>query len=735
MRKNTNSFSNGNRSVKQVLGAGSRVGMAALIAASAASPVMSAAAAFADEAPEADGTDASLTQAGWAPEQQQKADDKLASEENLAVKQAAWEQAAQGADDARDELEAAQGSVNEIQTAIDNAQSEADAVKMAALENTLATAQAALDAAEAAQSKSSAAVAAEKDVATALAAAQESAAAKQLAADQAADALAKARQAYETAGGGEELEASEAELAAAQDVKAKAEAELARAKQAQQNAEAALESARQAVQSDAGAVAAAQQQVEAAQAQLTSANAELAAANADLARVEAGGESEQVEAAKAKVTACEQAVAIAQSEADSAAPAVIAAQGVADASAQAQAEAEKALLVAKDVQASRLQSVTDANAQVTAAQAALDEAIRVGNLNVQALADANAELGKYTELAKRGSLGFFEEIGATTAVKWLTDPAGTSGLGEGCGTTIENLGDSKSATSLDNMKCALETMAKVNDLRRENGRSELRVYSAIMAASQINLNYSASHKPFYHAPSKYPYGENLAAGYKDPFVGWYDKEKAHYGKDMADGVLDGYDADGNKVGNCGHYFNILETGYAHYGCAFIASRWFHLQDFDSIEGFKRLVTDDEYVEGHEILGVGPNGEYYREDGKPWTCHWEVVTPDDYLREKYGDRSYSAEEYYALFMKYYNKVHGTLDPSYQQAVDDAKVALEAAQVKAIAANAASADRVAAETAAKRAVASAQAAVSADAQKKAAAQTALSNAQAQAGDAQV
>ena len=456
---------------------------------------------------------------------------------------------------------------------------------------------------------------------------------------------------------------------------------------------------------------------------------------------------------------------------------MVTAQGVANSSAQAQAEAEKALSAAKDVQTSRLRSVTDANAQVAAAQAALDEAIRVGNLNVQALtdakaglqaaskaavdaqaaagaanaevataqaaydtavqalADANAELGKYTELAKRGSLGFFEEIGATTAVKWLTDPAGTSGLGEGCGTTMENLGDSKSATSLDNMKCALETMAKVNDLRRENGRSELRVYSAIMAASQINLNYTASHKPFYHAPSKYPYGENLAAGYKDPFVGWYDKEKVHYDKDMADGVLDGYDADGNKVGNCGHYFNILEAGYTHYGCASVASRWFHLQDFDGIEGFKRLVTDDEYVEGHEILGVGPNGEYYREDGKPWTCYWEVVTPDDYLREKYGDRSYSAEEYYALFMKYYNKVHGTLDPSYQQAVDDAKAALEAAQAKVIAANAASADKTAAEAAAKQAVASAQAAVSADAQKKAAAQTALSDAQAQAGDAQV
>lgn len=140
MRKNTNSFSDGNRSAKQVLGAGSRVGMAALIAASAASPAASAAVAFADEALGADGTDASLTQTGRAPEQQQKADDKLASEENLTVKHAAQEQAAQGAADARGELEAAQVSVNEIKTAIDSAQSEADAAKMAALENTLATA-------------------------------------------------------------------------------------------------------------------------------------------------------------------------------------------------------------------------------------------------------------------------------------------------------------------------------------------------------------------------------------------------------------------------------------------------------------------------------------------------------------------------------------------------------------------------------------------------------------------
>lgn len=120
MCKNTNSFSDGNRSAKQVLGVGSRVGLAALIAASAASPAVNAAAAFADEAHGADGTGASLTQAGKAPEQQQKADDKQASEENLTVKQAAREQAAQGAADARGELEAVQGSVNEIQTVIDS---------------------------------------------------------------------------------------------------------------------------------------------------------------------------------------------------------------------------------------------------------------------------------------------------------------------------------------------------------------------------------------------------------------------------------------------------------------------------------------------------------------------------------------------------------------------------------------------------------------------------------------
>ena len=86
MCKDSNASLGNDRSAKRVLGAGSRVGMAVLVAASAASPAAGAAAAFANETSWVGEVDVSLTRAGQAPEHQQKADDKQASEENLQVK-------------------------------------------------------------------------------------------------------------------------------------------------------------------------------------------------------------------------------------------------------------------------------------------------------------------------------------------------------------------------------------------------------------------------------------------------------------------------------------------------------------------------------------------------------------------------------------------------------------------------------------------------------------------------
>lgn len=311
-------------------------------------------------------------------------------------------------------------------------------------------------------------------------------------------------------------------------------------------------------------------------------------------------------------------------------------------SATAQTRAQTSLSEARTDLAAAQAAKADADADAAAAANATAAAQSAYDAAAAALEAAKAELAQYQEKAKLGALGFYQELGATTAVKYLSDPE--SWFDEkyregGVGTDPNNLNDPKSATSLDNMKLALETMAKVNDIRTANGLKELGISSAMMAAGQVNLNYSITHKPFYHAPSNIGGGENIAAGLKDPFVGWYDKEKIEYDRDMEDGELNDLDGSGNKVGNYGHYLNIL-ADYKFYGCAQVGS--FTLQEFT------------------------------------------VYNAND-IKRLYGEDPYTAKQYYDLFMTYYNKVKGNVDQSFYDDLNKAKAALDAAKQAQAAAN--------------------------------------------------
>lgn len=137
-------------------------------------------------------------------------------------------------------------------------------------------------------------------------------------------------------------------------------------------------------------------------------------------------------------------------------------------SATAQARAQTSLSEARAnlVATQKAKDAADADAAAAAADTA--SAQSAYDAAEAALEAAKAELAQYQEKAKLGALGFYQELGATTAVKYLTDPE--SWFDEkyregGVGTDPNNLDDPKSATSLDNMKLALETMAKVNDIR------------------------------------------------------------------------------------------------------------------------------------------------------------------------------------------------------------------------------------------------------------------------------
>lgn len=303
-------------------------------------------------------------------------------------------------------------------------------------------------------------------------------------------------------------------------------------------------------------------------------------------------------------------------------------------SATAQTRAQTSLSEARTDLAAAQAAKADADADAAAAAAATASAQSAYDAAAAALDAAKAELAQYQEKAKLGSLGFFQEVGATMAVKYLTNPEACfkeEYRAGGVGTDPNNL--DTGATSLDNMKLALETMAKVNDIREANGLKALGISSAMMAAGQINLNYSITHKPFYHAPSNIGGAENIAWGLSDPFVGWYDSEKVLYDKDMEDGQLDNPE----KVG---HYLNILEPDFNFYGCAQVGSAT--LQEFTS-------------------------------------------TYANELKRVYGEDPYTAKQYYDLFMTYYNKVKGNVDQRFYDDLNKAKAALDAAKQAQAAAN--------------------------------------------------
>lgn len=83
-------------------------------------------------------------------------------------------------------------------------------------------------------------------------------------------------------------------------------------------------------------------------------------------------------------------------------------------------------------------------------------------------------------------------------------------------------GNVRDATSLENMKTALEWIKECNELRKSHGLSELMVSDRLMAISQSNTNASAYILNHTH---QFGVGENLAWGYQNPFDGWYTEEK------------------------------------------------------------------------------------------------------------------------------------------------------------------------------------------------------------------
>ena len=251
--------------------------------------------------------------------------------------------------------------------------------------------------------------------------------------------------------------------------------------------------------------------------------------------------------------------------------------------------------------------------QVAAEKANVDKAQELVDAAQKALDDAKLLESTAADKIKQGSFGFFEAMGATEALDVLNNAR----LHE---YTIK--GDPNDATSLENMKIALDTLKRYYEILDSEGIEHSMISDRGMAIAQSNANASADS---HGHTGQFNWTENLAWGYKpsnpegfkDPYVGWYDKEKENYENGVKDPMA------------IGHYQTII-TGYSVTGIA-----------------FGRVTYS-------QVFGGGKSVE--------------------------SDPLFTYEEYYARFMNYYNSLMNapTITEAAQKKLDEAKATLDSAK---------------------------------------------------------
>lgn len=277
-----------------------------------------------------------------------------------------------------------------------------------------------------------------------------------------------------------------------------------------------------------------------------------------------------------------------------------------------------------------------------------------------------------------GSKGFFEEVGATEALKELqTDYKVSDGTPL---ISYTHIGDPKDATSLKNMASTFQWMRKANALRAQWGDVDgspagpLKVTDELMAIAQVNINWST----FHHEHSHNGYGENLAWGYSDPFTGWFDAEKKIY--------------DSKGKGETGHYTNIVNheygvTGFAvrtgdreSYGVT-------HLQQFNwGASAFNRKSQrrqpenchTQESIDQLKAQGINPDSIEWLGSLCSDNSSSESKTP-----KSAAPGGYTVDEYEKRFQDYYQKIQARMrhgDANLKAKYDTAKKELSQLQAK-------------------------------------------------------
>ena len=287
----------------------------------------------------------------------------------------------------------------------------------------------------------------------------------------------------------------------------------------------------------------------------------------------------------------------------------------------------------------------DATTDLTAKQSAVPVGV-TAEFAQQALEDAKVRASEAAAASKaeaqqqfdRGSLGFFEAMGATDAVAELNtdyrfkeqDPAtGQTGYRVADDT---NIGAPHDATHLDNMKAAIELLPESNRLRESDGQPALPISDFLMAQAQVNVNWSAV-RPRGHSGNGW---DNLAWNYDNPFKGWFHDERVVY----FDAVEKGKDP---FAAGAGHYMAIVNSDM-------------------------------------RATGFAVNTKTFRYQGYPWRVAHAQTFATHWMKQ--GTPLFTVAEYTERFNTYYDSLkHATEfgDATTREALEQREADVEKAEV--------------------------------------------------------
>lgn len=314
---------------------------------------------------------------------------------------------------------------------------------------------------------------------------------------------------------------------------------------------------------------------------LTNAQNELNQANAELidAQNAAANAQTALDHATKELSAAQSAQVTAQSNYDQSVKDFESASVALETATKKQSDAQKAYDEA-DTNAKKNQSVIDdlnmkkaqCEADVSAAQVALNDAQKAYDSNKSEKEIAQENLNTFIhdnqttiDQINKGTQGFFEyvskDLGELTAKAFDKNDSYYGKIAQ-----YVQLGQEGDATTLENMEAVIPWLKKNNELRAKHGLQALNVSLWEMALAQANSDWAQTH--IAHSGVR-DSGENLSWGYADPFIGWYDEEKAIY---------DTYDASLKKLSAyelskkypkeysaVGHYLNIIHPNYTSFG--------------------------------------------------------------------------------------------------------------------------------------------------------------------------